>query len=241
MGDAVPSSEVNQLDGVRAHLLLGRGRQVRRLGQWLAHPNSVSISPIPQPTARRTAVPIGPPDSQVDSHHIQPQPGRDRCCLGPSGGKLNPQLIPAPGCLLSCHQQPETPGISAVDQAPRAEPKAVTCRRQTPGPERDLHPLSAQNGQIGCPRARRAAQPRLASTAPSGPVQPQTKDTSFDYLLGRKRSKRHFQARNRLLTWGNVELRGLEPLASCMPCKSGNPPAWALAALTCELGAPVCP
>ena len=71
MGDAVPSSEVNQLDGVRAHLLLGRGRQVRRLGQWLAHPNSVSISPIPQPTARRTAVPIGPPDSQVDSHHRQ--------------------------------------------------------------------------------------------------------------------------------------------------------------------------
>ena len=26
MGDAVPSGEVNQLDGMRAHLLLGRGR-----------------------------------------------------------------------------------------------------------------------------------------------------------------------------------------------------------------------
>jgi hypothetical protein len=31
----------------------------------------------------------------------------------------------------------------------------------------------------------------------------------------------HFEDRNWRLTCGNVELRGLEPLASCMPCKSG--------------------
>jgi len=37
-------------------------------------------------------------------------------------------------------------------------------------------------------------------------------------LLGCKRSKLTFEDRNRHLTWGNVELRGLEPLASCMPC-----------------------
>ena len=38
-----------------------------------------------------------------------------------------------------------------------------------------------------------------------------------------------------------VELRGLEPLASCMPCKSSDSPARALMAPTCEDSAPVCP
>jgi hypothetical protein len=28
-----------------------------------------------------------------------------------------------------------------------------------------------------------------------------------------------FQDRNMPLTWGNVELRGFEPLTFCMPCK----------------------
>jgi hypothetical protein len=34
------------------------------------------------------------------------------------------------------------------------------------------------------------------------------------------------------LTWGNVELRGVEPLASCMPCNKSNAPAWAFIAPT---------
>ena len=37
-----------------------------------------------------------------------------------------------------------------------------------------------------------------------------------------------------------MELRGLDPLASCMPCKLSDPPARASAALSCELNAPVC-
>jgi hypothetical protein len=37
-----------------------------------------------------------------------------------------------------------------------------------------------------------------------------------------------------------VELRGFEPLTSCMPCKSDNPPAKALVASTCGDSAPVC-
>ena len=41
------------------------------------------------------------------------------------------------------------------------------------------------------------------------------------------------------LTW--VELRGFEPLASCMPCKSGNRLARAAVAPTCALSALVCP
>ena len=36
-GDPVPGSELDQFGGVRADLLLGRGRQVRGLGQRLAH------------------------------------------------------------------------------------------------------------------------------------------------------------------------------------------------------------
>jgi hypothetical protein len=71
MGNAVPSGEVNQLSGVQAHLLLGRVRQVRRLGQWLTHPRQCIDTADPQLMTRRTAVPRGPPDSQVDSHHLQ--------------------------------------------------------------------------------------------------------------------------------------------------------------------------
>jgi hypothetical protein len=37
--------------------------------------------------------------------------------------------------------------------------------------------------------------------------------------LGCKRSKIISEDHNMLFTWENVELRGLEPLASCMPCK----------------------
>jgi hypothetical protein len=38
-----------------------------------------------------------------------------------------------------------------------------------------------------------------------------------------------------------VELRGLEPLASCMPCKSNDLPARASVASTCDASAPKCP
>ena len=37
VSDPVPGSERHQFGGVRADLLLGRGRQVRRLGKRLAH------------------------------------------------------------------------------------------------------------------------------------------------------------------------------------------------------------
>ena len=40
------------------------------------------------------------------------------------------------------------------------------------------------------------------------------------------------------LTW--VELRGFEPLTSCIPCKSANRLARATVAPTCELSALVC-
>jgi hypothetical protein len=36
-GDAVPGGEFAQLGGMGADLLLGGGRQVRWLGEWLAH------------------------------------------------------------------------------------------------------------------------------------------------------------------------------------------------------------
>ena len=36
-GAAVPGGQGDQAGGVRADLLLGAGRQVRRLGEWLAH------------------------------------------------------------------------------------------------------------------------------------------------------------------------------------------------------------
>jgi hypothetical protein len=38
-------------------------------------------------------------------------------------------------------------------------------------------------------------------------------------LLSCKKSEAIFQDRNVPLTCGNVELRGFEPLTSCMPCK----------------------
>jgi hypothetical protein len=41
IGDAMPGSELNQRSGMRADLLLGGGRQVGRLGEWLAHDPSV--------------------------------------------------------------------------------------------------------------------------------------------------------------------------------------------------------
>src|SRR5262249_26407762 len=40
--DPVPGGERHQLGCLGAHLPLGRGRQVRRLGQWLAHLASLS-------------------------------------------------------------------------------------------------------------------------------------------------------------------------------------------------------
>ena len=41
IGDAVPGSELDQLGGMRADLLLGGGWQVGWLGEWLAHGPSV--------------------------------------------------------------------------------------------------------------------------------------------------------------------------------------------------------
>ncbi len=41
IGYAVPGSKFDQLDGTRADLLLGGGRQVGWLGDWLAHPPSL--------------------------------------------------------------------------------------------------------------------------------------------------------------------------------------------------------
>src|SRR5262245_13313125 len=97
--------------------------------------------------------------------------------------------------------------------------------------------------QFGCPRAKGAAQRCLRSPAPSWPASASapSKSSSPSHLLGCKHSEERFQDRNRPLTWRNVELRGLEPLASCMPCKSSEPPARAAAALTCEVSAPACP
>ena len=43
------------------------------------------------------------------------------------------------------------------------------------------------------------------------------RNSSSGNLLSCKRSKSNFEDHNRPLTCGNVELRGLEPLASCMP------------------------
>lgn len=37
VSDPVPSGEPNQLGSIPADLLLGRGRQVFRLGEWLTH------------------------------------------------------------------------------------------------------------------------------------------------------------------------------------------------------------
>ena len=45
------------------------------------------------------------------------------------------------------------------------------------------------------------------------------KERSLDSLLSCRRSSAYLQDRNMALTCRNVELRGLEPLASCMPCK----------------------
>jgi hypothetical protein len=59
--------------------------------------------------------------------------------------------------------------------------------------------------------------------------------------LGCKRSKSISEDHNMLFTWENVELRGLEPLASCMPCKSSDLPDRASVASTCDDSAPRCP
>jgi hypothetical protein len=59
-------------------------------------------------------------------------------------------------------------------------------------------------------------------------------------LLGCKRSKIISEDHNMRLTCGNVELRGFEPLTSCMPCKSGNPSARASASFSCGISALVC-
>jgi hypothetical protein len=50
----------------------------------------------------------------------------------------------------------------------------------------------------------------------SGP----TKNCSIRQLAGLQALQGDFQDHNVILTWGNVELRGLEPLASCMPYNS---------------------
>ena len=47
------------------------------------------------------------------------------------------------------------------------------------------------------------------------------KEQSIDCLRRCKRSKISFEDHNMRLTCGNVELRGLEPLASCMPSMAG--------------------
>src|SRR6266496_5825629 len=51
-------------------------------------------------------------------------------------------------------------------------------------------------------------------------------------MLSCKHSEIIFGDRNMPLTCGNVELRGLEPLASCMPCNASSFPAWASMAPT---------
>jgi hypothetical protein len=60
-------------------------------------------------------------------------------------------------------------------------------------------------------------------------------------LLGCKHSKVISEDRNMRLTWGNVELRGVEPLASCMPCNKSNALAWASTAATWAYCALECP
>ena len=60
-------------------------------------------------------------------------------------------------------------------------------------------------------------------------------------LLGCKRSKSIFQDHNMPLTWENVELRGVEPLTSCMPCNKSNAPAWASMAATWPSCTQECP
>lgn len=47
VGDAMPGSELDQLGGMRADLLLGGGWQVRRFGEWLAHAASLTVSTRP--------------------------------------------------------------------------------------------------------------------------------------------------------------------------------------------------
>jgi hypothetical protein len=53
----------------------------------------------------------------------------------------------------------------------------------------------------------------------------QAPEASYE-LLGCKHSKITSEDQNVPLSCGNVELRGLEPLASCMPCNSSAFPAW---------------
>src|SRR5215472_5473891 len=55
------------------------------------------------------------------------------------------------------------------------------------------------------------------------------KELQLLQLAGLQALRSDFQDRNMPLNCGNVELRGLEPLASCMPYKSGDPPPRALA------------
>jgi hypothetical protein len=60
-------------------------------------------------------------------------------------------------------------------------------------------------------------------------------------LLGCKHSKTGFEDHDMGLTWGNVELRGVEPPASCMPCNKSNAPACASIAPTWTYCALKCP
>ena len=53
IGDAVPGCEFDQLGGMRADLLLSGGRQMGRLGEWLAH--TASLRPEPRLRHARNA------------------------------------------------------------------------------------------------------------------------------------------------------------------------------------------
>jgi len=104
-------------------------------------------------------------------------------------------------------------------------------------------PFGSPNGcQFGCLGALPATLPLLSRSVPFSPASAlgPARTLSSELLLGCKRSKITFEDHNMHLTCGNVELRGLEPLVSCMPCKSGNSPIRSSVTLICELSAPVC-
>ena len=67
------------------------------------------------------------------------------------------------------------------------------------------------------------------------------KIVGYGQLAEMQALKRCFHDRNMLLTCINVELRGVEPLTSCMPCNKSNAPAWASTAPTWTYCALECP
>ena len=160
-------------------------------------------------------------------------------CRGSGAGVQNRMIgIHLPkriGTLLTTNIR-QSVSLHAGSEYPSGSPKAAghQLRRrhhQPPGRGRSDHRLAAGLAV----RKRRQSHSRSPAVQQASDLHRRAAGQGSQVpcnLLSCKHSESTFEDRNWRFTCGNVELSGVEPLASCMPCNKSNAPAWASIAST---------